>query len=466
MEWSVVVGVKVWQPVDYDADLVAAAIGEDPLPIRADDRVLAPFITVDGRVHTTTSNFLRHHCLGRPNLATATRIASDLAGWVDFLVNRRHLHPHEDSRDPVLLATEDDFAAYYRLRQYGTPAEALTSDGWRRAGSAIKRLYEYLQRQYQHKPPFDLVTVGQSGQWTGTTIAKYAPRRRNTGSAGTPLTPEFAHLLLMGALRVDVHGHQDTYRGADRDHGIIALGLATGLRRNNLANITVYELPRPSSLPITTMRVADQITKGDAGGDALVFSHYLPAVWDYVEGARAEVADRSQYRPRRPLHILEADSVAVRYHDPEQPGQALSRRWTQCDESLRRRLVTPDGSSPIVFLNELNGRPLAYRSLQHAIEGAQEFVRARLEPDFPQHFRLHDLRHTYAVHLTVAIYRDVITDALPAHRREEWKVDHIAAAVELVKFSLGHASEASTRLYIQTAHRFLAIPTEHFLGRI
>ncbi len=43
------------------------------------DRVLAPFITVNGSIHTPTSSFLRHHGTIR--------------------------------RDPVLAATEDQFAA-------------------------------------------------------------------------------------------------------------------------------------------------------------------------------------------------------------------------------------------------------------------------------------------------------------------------------------------------------------------
>jgi hypothetical protein len=78
----------------------------------------------------------------------------------------------------------------------------------------------------------------------------------------------------MGALRTDLDGNQDPYLGGDRDHAIFALGLATGVRRNNLANITVYEIPPVSRLPLTAMRVADHITKGDA----LVFTHHLAAV--------------------------------------------------------------------------------------------------------------------------------------------------------------------------------------------
>jgi integrase len=459
------VKVQVWQQVRYDDGLVAAALGDEPLPVRSDDEPLAPFITIDGRIHGITSNYLRHRTLARPNRATARRDASDLAGWLDHLISRRNRPPFEDSPDPVLQATEDDFAAYYRLRQYGGAEDVLTPDGWRHAASTIKQLYEYLLHQYQHTPPFRIITVGRPGGWKGTTISGYRPRRRNTGSAGTPLTPEFAHLLLMGALRVDLVGHQERYAGADRDHALLSLAMGSGLRRNNLAHITHYELPRPSDLPLTTMRVADQITKGDAGGDTLVFSHYLPAIQHYVTGARAELAARRPYRPHRPLHIIDADDRTVRYRDPSVSDPPVQRLWIRCDEDIRRRLVEPDGSSPILFLNEHTGGPLAYSTLQHTAADAARFARERLNPDFP-HFRLHDCRHSYAVHLAIAIHRGVIAQSVPPERRDDWVVDHIAEAVELVKFSLGHASEDSTRLYIQTTHRFLHLPTEHFLGDI
>ena len=47
----------------------------------------------------------------------------------------------------------------------------------------------------------------------------------------------------------------------------------------------------------------------------------------------------------------------------------------------------------------------------------------------------------------VAIYKGLVSRTVQAHRQEDWTVDHVAAAVALVKFSLGHASEDLTRLY-------------------
>ena len=118
----------------------------------------------------------------------------------------------------------------------------------------------------------------------------------------------------------------------------------------------------------------------------------------------------------------------------------------------------------MLFVNEYTGKPLTYSALQHAVNGARDFVCTRIEPDFPETLRLHDLRHTYAVHLTMAIYLGVLSETVDAARRTDWTVDHIAGAVEMVKLSLGHASDQSTSLYIQTAHRFLSIPRGQFIG--
>lgn len=455
--------VRVHAPIAYDQDVIGELLDDPALPLDHTDRVLAPFITIDGRIHGLTSDYLRRYAMARTNLATAKRIASDLAAWLDFLCNSCSLPPSDDYRDPTLLATEDHFARYYRQRQYGTDDQALTSDGWKRAASAIKRFYEDAQRVHQHQPPFEIRSFTHHSGYSGTTIGRYQPRRGNTGSAGTPLTPEYAELLLMGALRIDLAGQQTTYRGADRDHAILSLGLGTGLRRNNLANVTTYEIPPLSRLPITTMRVADRITKGDAGGDALAFTHRLHTVHDYTTGARADIVARTTYTPPDPLDILDTTPATIRYVH-RRTGEITNRRWSDLSETERRRLVTSDGHSPILFLNEYTGAPLAYSSFQHAVVRARDFVCKRITPDFPAHFRLHDLRHTYAVHLTLVILRDVIADSVPAERREDWTVDRVTSAVELVKFSLGHASAASTRLYIQTAHRFLGIPIEQFIG--
>ena len=330
--------VKVRQPLaSLDLDIVQRALGEAPLDLRGKDSIPAPYLTIDGRINAATSFYLWQHCRSSPHLGTATRIAGDLKNWVSFLVNERNLPPFIDDRDPVLMATEEDWAAFYRHSQYPeatTPADgrdtdagAMTSGSWNRVRSATKRLYEHLDRHYQHPMPFDVVDVVHQGSGRrGTSIVGYQPRRRSTGSRGTPIDPHFVQILLQAALRIDSNGQQRTYLGADRDQAVLALGFATGIRRNNLSNVTTYEVPQCVTRDFTVTRVADFITKGDAGGDAFVFAHYLPLVWDYIEGRRAELTASKTYTPANPLHIEEADEIRVRYTDHSRPEAGTQSR--------------------------------------------------------------------------------------------------------------------------------------------
>ncbi len=100
--------VKVRRPVrSVDRDVLVRALGEEPVQLSRADRIPAPWIIIDDRIHAPTSAFLWHHCRSSLSLSTATRMASDLARWVRFLVDDRRLSPYEDVRDPVLLGTED-----------------------------------------------------------------------------------------------------------------------------------------------------------------------------------------------------------------------------------------------------------------------------------------------------------------------------------------------------------------------
>lgn len=352
---------------------VKAALGVEPLP-PSRNYVQAPWLTVDGRIHAPTSYFLAHHCRSSPNQKTASRMAHSLADRLRFLITERGHASFSDHRDPVLTATEDDFAAYHRARQYGVtpdgvnPDLEITSDSWRFTRSAIKRLYEYLHRRHGHPVPFPLVNTRFNG-FTGTGVAGYRPRRTSTGSAGTPIDPHFTQLLLQAALRIDRDGNQSDYAGAERDHALLSLAFASGLRRSNLSHVTHYEVPAATPRrDFTVMHVADHITKGDAGGDAMVFSHYLPAVWAYIHGRRTELAEDARHRPDKPLHVLTATEAAVIYTDPDNDQQRSPRPrpWARLDAATRRRLVDPDGSSPVLFLNtyldSLGTRPLRRRA--------------------------------------------------------------------------------------------------------
>lgn len=452
--------VKVYRTGEVDAAALQRALGEEPLWEQL-ARPVAPVIVVDGRVHSVSARFLERRAEYGLHQATLNRLAGALAQWLAYLINSCGL-PYLPGRvDPVFSATEEHFAAYYRLRQYGPDASRLTGEGWGKQASAIKQFYEYTARTYQHPAPFKIISFQSRDGWSGTKIAGYRPARRRTSSAGTPLGPEFAEYLLMGALRVDLEGTQHPYHGAARDAAILALGLGAGLRRGTIAGITTYEIPARTDLLFPVMRVPGAITKGQAGGQALFFTHRLPVIHNYIESDRTQ--SKRRYAPTDPLMVITANATRVSYADSD--GLVHERLWDDMDIDRRSRLVDTDGTTPILFRDVHTGRPLRWESYKHVVPAAAEFVRKHITPDFPD-LRLHDLRHTYATHLAVAIYQGLVSDALRSRNRQaDWVVDRVHEAVEMAKLSLGHASNKSTELYTQTAHRFLQIDPDAFLGR-
>ena len=88
--------VSVHESKSFDPAVISRLLDDDPLPTRHDDDVpMAPFLTLDGRVHRPTSDFLREERRRPGETGTARRYASDLKGWLDCPVQRPRLPPRE-----------------------------------------------------------------------------------------------------------------------------------------------------------------------------------------------------------------------------------------------------------------------------------------------------------------------------------------------------------------------------------
>ena len=156
----------------------------------------------------------------------------------------------------------------------------------------------------------------------------------------------------MGALRSDINGQQDDYRGLTATTPSLSLGLAAGLRRNNLANITTYEIPAMSGLPVTTMVVADRITKRRRRRQRSCCPP-APSRPRLHRRPRRDVVNRSRYTPQT-AGDRRRQRLTVRYLD-RSTGEVTSGRWSVIADTERRRLVTPDGASAVLFLNGATG---------------------------------------------------------------------------------------------------------------
>ena len=449
--------VVVARPISYTAEDVRRVFGVDSLPV---EHVTAPSIMIDGRFHVAGSRWLRRKYLLRPVEATVRSHADRLAHYIAYLGNERGLvHPDQYQSD-VFAATEADIRAFYRARQF-TPETAVSSATWRAQLSTIKQFHEFLREVFGLAIPFRVLTFTNPAGYASTTAPDLRPRTK-VASSGTPITPGFAELLIQGAMRIDRDGKQTNSKTVERDTALISLGLGSGLRHGTLATITTYEIPSPGVDPWVTMRVPDFITKGDAGGDAFVFSRRLGFVHDYINNARAElIANGKRHQPDRAIHVDEADSDSW---TSQHGGKARRYRWAETDTATRHRLVNPDGSSPIVWLNAHTPRPLSYDQVGSITTSARDWTREHILGDFPARFRTHDLRHTYATHLTVAIFKGGLSPFVHPDAADAYIATNVESAVSIAMFSLGHASETSTRLYVQHAHKLIHIPLEEFFG--
>ncbi|MFE7330759.1 hypothetical protein ACFU8W_38625 [Streptomyces sp. NPDC057565] len=441
-----------------DLDLLNRALGAVPLPVEA---VAAPSIMVDGRFHTAACRWLKRRHDSKPVSETSVAHARRLVTYIQFLRDERHrIHPDE-FRSDVFATTAEDLKAFYRQRQYD-PEKLVASSTWKDQRVTIKLFHQFLLNTYGVPLPFTLRRVFLKSGQSVEAMEGLQPRRR-AGSRGTPITPEFADLLVQAALRIDSRGRQRTNAAVDRDAALVSLGLAAGLRRGTLAAITHYEIPPESEEDFTDFAVPDFITKGDAGGETLAFTYRLAQVHNYLAGHRTELASLGRsYRPKDPLRLVRADR---RGWTALAGDREVSGDWTETDKELRYRMIDIDGSSPLMWLDTRTGEPIGYDMCGRITASARDWARVHLEPKFPQRFRAHDLRHTYATHLTICIFKGAVAAWVHPDMAEAYTAAKLRDALEIAQLSLGHSSEESTKLYLRHAHRFLNIPFDEFLGR-
>ncbi|KJE77943.1 hypothetical protein [Ferrimicrobium acidiphilum] len=450
--------VRVIRPVAVDPEVIERVLGVTPHEV---EHVDAPSILVDGEFHVAASRWLLRKYRLRPVEATIKSHAARLALYIAWLRNDCGLAGNDQWYADVFVVSEEQVRRYYRLRQFD-PKTRVSSSAWQAQLSTIKQFHEFLRDTYRVPLPFHIESFLNPVGMRVTSATELRPRMRD-GSRGTPITPEFSDLLIQGALRIDGQLRQTDSLTVERDAAFISLGLATGMRSATLASITAYELPPLGAGPLTTIRVPDFITKGDAGGDALVFAHRLVPVHQYIHGARDELIGmmRAPYSPIDAIELVGADSDAW---ETTVDGKVRRFTWVETDMMTRRRLVLPDGTSPLLWYGGYKAKPISYAQAATITAMARDWTRAHLEPNFPASFRTHDLRHTYATHLVVCIYKQAVAQYIHESAADAYRPGRIADAVSIAKLSLGHASEASTNLYIQHAPKFLDISIDEFLG--
>lgn len=441
-----------------DGDRLRNLLAVEPLTVHSPT---SPWVTVDERIHTAASRWL--YTRTQQAASTVEANARDIARYIDYLVNERHLWHADEGHSDAFVASYDDLLAFQRSFLGGSTS---MRGAWNRINSSIKQFHEFCQIEYRLPLPWTPKKVMSS--WTDRPVTSNTlSLRTKRGNAGLPLHPDFVDLLTQAALRLDAQFDDRGGLMARRDLSFISHGLGTGMRRNSLRLATVYEVPPASSARHgwNIVRVPDAITKGLAGSVAIGFEHRLAAVRDYIGGTRKMQVEASiiHHAPERPLRIVETDLQGWKAID-EATGELQSCSWADSDEAVRKRLMEPDGSSPVIHLG-FDGRPMSADTASAIVRDARRFAQQHLDPTFPS-VRLHDLRHTYAVHLAVCIFHDRVAKAIDGPASEAWRNRSVADAVAAVQASLGHASPQTTSTYIThtTEHILSGTAPERYLG--
>lgn len=440
---------------EEEIDRLQSLLGVEPLTAAT---VTSPWITLDERVHSAASRWL--HLRTRQSRSTLEANARDVAAYIEFLVNERNLWHSDEAFSDVFAVTYDDLLGFQRRVM---DAGALPSS-WNRINSSVKQFHEFCQIEFRLPPPWIPRKVWREGRPVTSNMLSLRAKR---GTAGTPLHPDFVDVLLQAALRLDKIWNDRSVQMARRDLSFISHALATGMRNTSLRWATVYEVPPVSNSRHgwNQVRVPDATAKGLAGGVALSFEHRLETVRDYINGSRKEQVEASVrfHRPERSLRIVEADLTGWKAIDVIS-GEVRSRSWADSDDGIRGRLVEEDGSSPVIHLSA-HGRPMTKQTASSIVRDARRFAQQHIEPAFPA-IHLHDLRHTYAVHLAVCIFHGRVAQAIEGPASRAWRDRTVADAVAAVQASLGHASSQTTSTYITytTQHILSGTPPERYLG--
>ena len=434
------IAVEVHQPTEMTDAAVKRVY--DALGLAADGETLEEFaehvaslgtlppalwITVGGKPHTAASAFLEQQ--QNTEWQTQHQMARHLRILIDFSVNEKGYSADRcDLAAPsgdVFDLTDDE----YRELKDELHGEWLPQT-WNAFNSTVKRFFLFTLLNYDTPGPFKLE---ERRTRFGRSVTNGHERRGKRQSIGLALEPDWVREILQAWKS---HGSSsDGPLFHARDLAFMSLAFGTGMRRSSLLGTVTYEIPdmqfdvNGERLPLVWFEVPWATAKYSAGADAQMFSQHLPAIHAWIR----EKTDIPNATPKNPISLAYAD--IDRWEGKDAAGNRIGDRWVNTRMNVRSRMVNPDGSSPLLFLNQ-HGRPLSERFASKILPTAAALARNKLRklPDI----RLHDARHTYASHLGYLL-----------------TLDGQQQATEVVRRSLGHMSEATTNIYTQALSRWL-----------
>lgn len=334
--------------------------------------------------------------------------ADDVLAWCKFIASREL-----GVFDPV-DTLESALAEYRELRLYGGPGaefNVLGATAWNRAVAALENFYSWaLEAGRVDAKPFRYRQVRLPQGVLANGFAKKNLAKARPGSILATLkylAPDYADLFVDVGLGGNLpSGDPDlTFRGrlAVRNRAAGSLVRASGLRRQEFSNLLVWEVPEllDAFSDYRALFVSPTIAKGARARATWISADALKAVHTYKDVERDTAVSNSRWMPERPLIVNEPDS---------QGAVIAGRRvaWSKLTISQRRRLVTPEGGSGLLFVAG-SGAPVAENNWRYTFDTAAERCRTFVS-DFPD-VSPHMLRHTFAMETLRTLTRKALSRA-------------------------------------------------------
>lgn len=135
------------------------------------------------------------------------------------------------------------------------------------------------------------------------------------------------------------------------NQAIIGWMAGTPCRITQTLPITTYEIPTidRSTGPFVPFHGPAATAKYKRAVESLGFTNRIARVPRYVNGERHFNVLGTRWEPDRPLRIVRAGAEKVTWHS-NGLGES-THRWDDVTAEQRRRLVNPDGTTPILFIS-------------------------------------------------------------------------------------------------------------------
>lgn len=436
-------------------------------PLRLEKRWIrtAPWITVNNRIHTVASWWLR---LAEVRLEqnTLNRKGRDLRSFIDWLVNQKGWWAANEFESDIWLAADYDPTVPHSLLLEYLNSQNLNDNRWDQVNATLRDFFHESSPVWQVPLPMR-ITMKQRG--SAMIFTNGLEKGTIKGPVGLPLHPEFCDVLVKSAMRLAPGDTTIEHTMASRDAAWCHFLFATGMRHGSALMATTFEIPpaptgRAGDVGFNNILIPNATAKRGRGSSGLAIEWRLAHVRTFIKEKRPLFL--RSYAPEEEKIVLDATKTGLQTWTgvDTSTGEIVSKEWNDTNVKERLRMVVehelPRGDdeeeiktievSPLIWLTD-KGQPLSFRQSSNIISEARRFAVEHWDERFPTRFRTHDCRHTFAVHMALATYFNVVGQAVRADVAKAFQGNwNPSIAVGIVQMTLGHTTDhTTTQTYLQ-----------------